>query len=60
VTIPFAHEGALLAQVLAIMRRTYGRAVMFKPVIKLGELEIHILNRTELASTSELRLTSLE
>jgi hypothetical protein len=29
-------------------------------VIKLGELEIDILNRTVLAGTSELHLTSLE
>jgi DNA-binding response OmpR family regulator len=34
--------------------------VTFTPVIKLGELEIDILNRTVRAGTSELHLTSLE
>jgi two-component system KDP operon response regulator KdpE len=34
--------------------------VTFTPVIKLGELEIDILNRTVHSGTSELHLTSLE
>jgi DNA-binding response OmpR family regulator len=58
-TIPFAPE-ELLARVIALMRRSYSDAVTFTPVIKLGELEIDILNRTVRAGTSELHLTSLE
>jgi DNA-binding response OmpR family regulator len=58
-TIPFAPE-ELLARVIALMRRAYSDAVTFTPVIKLGELEIDILNRTVHSGTSELHLTSLE
>ncbi len=58
-TIPFAPE-ELLARVIALVRRTYSDAVTFTPVIKVGELEIDILNRTVRAGTSELHLTSLE
>jgi DNA-binding response OmpR family regulator len=58
-TVPFAPE-ELLARVIAVLRRSYSDAVTFTPVIKLGELEIDILNRTVRAGTSELHLTSLE
>jgi DNA-binding response OmpR family regulator len=58
-TIPFAPE-ELLARVIALVRRAYSDAVTFTPVIKLGDLEIDILNRTVRAGTSELHLTSLE
>jgi DNA-binding response OmpR family regulator len=58
-TLPFAPE-ELLARVIALVRRAYSDAVTFTPVIKLGELEIDILNRTVRAGTSELHLTSLE
>jgi DNA-binding response OmpR family regulator len=58
-TIPFAPE-ELLARVIAVVRRAYSDAVTFTPVIKIGELEIDILNRTVRAGTSELHLTSLE
>jgi len=34
--------------------------VTFTPVVKLGELEIDVLNRTVRAGISELHLTSLE
>jgi DNA-binding response OmpR family regulator len=59
VTIPFAPE-ELLARVLALLRRSYGDPVTFMPVIKLGDLDIDILNRTVRAGPSELHLTSLE
>jgi DNA-binding response OmpR family regulator len=59
ITIPFAPE-ELLARVVAVLRRSYSDAVTFTPVVKLGELEINILNRTVRAGTSELHLTSLE
>ena len=58
-TVPFAPE-ELLARVIAVLRRSYSDAVTFTPVIKLGGLEIDILNRTVRAGTSELHLTSLE
>jgi two-component system KDP operon response regulator KdpE len=58
-TVPFAPE-ELLARVIALIRRAYSDAVTFTPVIKVGELQIDILNRTVRAGTSELHLTSLE
>jgi DNA-binding response OmpR family regulator len=58
-TVPFAPE-ELLARVIAVLRRSYSDAVTFTPVIRLGGLEIDILNRTVRAGTSELHLTSLE
>jgi DNA-binding response OmpR family regulator len=58
-TVPFAPE-ELLARVIAIIRRSHGIAVAFTPVIKLGELEIDILNRTVRSGDTELRLSSLE
>jgi DNA-binding response OmpR family regulator len=58
-TIPFAPE-ELLARVIALLRRAYSAAVLFTPVIRLGELEIDILNRTVRAGGAELHLTSLE
>jgi DNA-binding response OmpR family regulator len=59
VTVPFSPE-ELVARVLAIMRRTYGAAAAFKPVIRLGELEIDILNRRVRTGGHDLHLTSLE
>ncbi len=58
-TIPFSPE-ELLARVLVITRRSYGRDVKFNPVQKLGEIEIDILQRQVRAGTSELHLTGLE
>lgn len=57
--VPFAQE-ELLARVTAVIRRCYSDAVTFTPMVKAGELEIDILNRTVRAGTAELRLTSLE
>jgi DNA-binding response OmpR family regulator len=58
-TVPFAPE-ELLARVIALMSRSYGDAVTFTPIVKVGELEINILRRTVRAGTVELHLTSLE
>ncbi len=58
-TVPFSPE-ELLARVIALVRRSYGEAFTFTPVIKLGELELDILNRIVRAGTSEFHLTSLE
>ena len=58
-TVPFSPE-EFVARVLAIMRRTYRDAVVFTPVLRLGDLEIDILNRRVRAGDTELHLTSLE
>jgi DNA-binding response OmpR family regulator len=59
VTVPFSPE-ELVARVLAIARRSYGAVAAFTPVIRLGELEIDILNRHVLVGGHALHLTSLE
>ena len=43
-TVPFSPE-ELLARVLAITRRSYGAPIPLIPVLKVGDLEIDILNR---------------
>ena len=58
-TVPFSPE-EFVARVLAVMRRTYRDAVAFTPVLRLGDLEIDILNRRVRAGDTELHLTSLE
>jgi DNA-binding response OmpR family regulator len=58
-TVPFSPE-ELLARVIALTRRTYGQHVKLSPVIKVGELEIDILNRQVHAGSSTLHLTSVE
>jgi DNA-binding response OmpR family regulator len=58
-TLPFSPE-ELLARVVALVRRSYPRAAAFRPVIRLGDLEIDILHRTVRAGTAELHLTPTE
>jgi DNA-binding response OmpR family regulator len=58
-TVPLSPE-ELIARALAIMRRTYREAIAFTPAIKLGELEVDILNRRVRSGSGELHLTSLE
>jgi len=58
-TMPFSPE-ELLARVLVITRRTYGQSFPLRPVLKLGELELDILNRRVLVGGHELHLTGLE
>jgi DNA-binding response OmpR family regulator len=58
-TIPFAPE-ELLARVLALTRRTYGQPVTFNSILKVGEIEIDILQRHVRAGSSEIHLTGLE
>jgi len=58
-TVPFSPE-ELLARVIAITRRAYGGHLKVSPVIKVGELEIDILNRQVHAGSSSLHLTSVE
>ena len=59
VTVPFSPE-ELLARMLALTRRAYGGAGGFVPVLKLGEVEIDILNREVRAGSSVLHLTAIE
>jgi DNA-binding response OmpR family regulator len=58
-TVPLSPE-ELIARTLAIMRRTYREAIAFTPIIKLGELEVDILNRRVRSGGGDLHLTSLE
>jgi DNA-binding response OmpR family regulator len=58
-TVPFSPE-EFVARVVAIMRRSYRDALVFTPVLRLGDLEIDILNRHVRVGESELHLTSLE
>lgn len=58
-TVPFSPE-ELLARALVIVRRTYGEPLPVQPVIRLGEIEIDIVNRVVRAGESELHLTGLE
>jgi DNA-binding response OmpR family regulator len=58
-TLPFSPE-ELVARVVAVMRRTYRDAVVFSPVLRLGDLEIDIMNRRVRVGDTELHLTSLE
>ena len=58
-TVPFSPE-EFVARVLALMRRTYRDTVMFTPVLRLGDLEIDIVNHRVRARDTEVHLTSLE
>jgi DNA-binding response OmpR family regulator len=58
-TIPISPE-ELLARVLAITRRSSGQDIPLIPVLRLGDLEIDILNRHVRSGTSELHLTGVE
>jgi DNA-binding response OmpR family regulator len=58
-TVPFSPE-EFVARTLALMRRTYRAEFPFKSVLRLGELEIDILNRSVRAGGHELHLTALD
>lgn len=58
-TVPFSPE-EFVARTLAVMRRSYSEAVEFTQVLRLGDLEIDILNRHVRAGGTELHLTPLE
>lgn len=58
-TVPFSPE-ELVARLLAVMRRTYHETVVFTPVLRLGDLEIDILNRSVRVHDKELHLTAIE
>jgi DNA-binding response OmpR family regulator len=58
-SLPFSPE-EFVARVLAIMRRTFREAAVFSPVLRVGDLEIDILNRHVRVGDTELHLTPLE
>jgi two-component system KDP operon response regulator KdpE len=58
-TIPFALE-ELLTRAIRLLRRSYSNDLTLTPVIRLGELEIDILNCTVRAGTARQQLTPLE
>jgi two-component system KDP operon response regulator KdpE len=57
--IPFVPDD-LVARARAVIRRTHGSAVELVPRLRIGDLEIDVLNRKVLAGEDELHLTSLE
>lgn len=59
ITVPFVPE-ELVARVLALMRRSYGDDVAFIPVIKVGGLEIDLLNRQVKVGRRRPELTAME
>jgi len=58
-TVPFSPE-ELLARALVITRRALGTRTSLQPTIRIGEIEIDILNREVRAGTSVVHLTGLE
>jgi DNA-binding response OmpR family regulator len=59
ITVPVNPE-ELVARTLALMRRTYGSGVPFVPVIKVGGLELDLLNQRVKSGSSILHLTAIE
>jgi two-component system KDP operon response regulator KdpE len=57
--IPFVPDD-LVARARAVLRRTHGNAGELVPRLRIGDLEIDVLNRKVLAGDHELHLTSLE
>ncbi len=57
--IPFVPDD-LIARAHAVVRRVLGGAGSVVPRLRIGDLEIDVLNRRVRAGTSELHLTSLE
>ena len=59
ITVPVSPE-ELVARTLSLMRRTYGMAVPFVPVINVGGLELDLLNQRVKSGSSILHLTAIE
>ena len=57
--VPFVPDD-LVARVHAVMRRVHGSTGKIIPHLRIGDLEIDVLNRRVRAGESELHLTSLE
>jgi len=57
--VPFVPDD-LVARAGAVLRRTHGQVGELVPRLRIGDLEIDVLNRKVLAGEHELHLTSLE
>jgi DNA-binding response OmpR family regulator len=57
--VPFSPE-ELVARILVVVRRSYRTAISFTPVLRLGELEIDLLNRRVRVGDHDLQLTALD
>ncbi len=57
--IPFVPDD-LVARARAVIRRNHGNPGQLVPSLRIGDLEIDVLNRKVLAGDHELHLTSLE
>jgi len=57
--VPFVPDD-LVARARAVLRRTHGNPGELVPRLRVGDLEIDVLNRKVLAGNHELHLTSLE
>jgi two-component system KDP operon response regulator KdpE len=57
--IPFVPDD-LVARCRAVLRRAHGSAGQLVPSLRIGDLEIDVLNRKVVAGEHELHLTSLE
>jgi DNA-binding response OmpR family regulator len=57
--VPFVPDD-LVARAHAVIRRTHGKAGELVPRLRIGDLEIDVLNRKVIAGEHELHLTSLE
>jgi DNA-binding response OmpR family regulator len=58
-TAPFSPE-ELLARTLALMRRTYGERIPFVPTIRVGDIQIDILNQAVHLGKAKVQLTAIE
>jgi two-component system KDP operon response regulator KdpE len=58
-TLPLSPE-ELLARVLVISRRGIGAVVALDPVLKIGEMEIDIVNRRLRAGAADIHLSGME
>ncbi len=58
-TVPFSTE-ELLARMLVIARRSYGAALTFAPVLRVGDLEVDIVNRSVRVDGQDVHLSGLE
>lgn len=59
ISIPFVPDD-LIARARAVLRRVHGNPGELVPRLRVGDLEIDVLNRRVLAGAQELHLTSLE
>lgn len=59
IAVPFVPDD-LVARARAVIRRTHGSVGELVPRLRIGDLQIDVLNRKVLAGDHELHLTSLE